>query len=642
MNLKSLSQDLRRILPNQQPTPEHILQAIDSLCSDIQYHCGEDIDIYSGPVQNYRVLNNYLTMLAHILCDIYDAHCEGIRKEVRVSFPDRIRTVERETRANQQLLLEQDAELTGAEAALQEARGKVAAAQNIINASDAELAHLNDELRTKNARIEIQKAQLASAKDEIPRLDQSLTKYAGRIRDLKTELDQREHDLAAAQAEESRLFKLADAAKVKKEDLDNKIAAHNRLLTQLSDVDTQIQAATANLAKARADLTTATGNRDQLQNQITAANTAAAELQEESKTLTGQLNTAYAERVKCQTERDGLNNSLSDVKRQTAELQKQSEKLRTELETASNTNTAEQEQIGQLKDKIAAAQEQLQTMRSSLYSLDQNLNLQNRQNEDYRVNTLVPAEAALEKARELHTQQTAELARLEGLQKSLEGDLTNINSDIIKVGDHTESLKRDLEEKSVNLSKTKMEHEAVKSRLREINDEIARRANASKEMKQAIADKQELLKKNDPDVLRARNDSIMEELDEQLAKANQLKMELNTKTAELNAARKNCNHLLGQKAHIEEEFGRISAELSDLRESNIQERFDTLSVNAGLLEEIRRNILQASKALNVTAADVPAALEKDLTEVNHKLETLRTSIRSYITQMETSITGASN
>ena len=122
MEHRNLDLDLEKILPKQPPILEHVLHSIYALCLDIQTHSGSRIN--KGIVNDYRQFNNSLTLVANLLCTIYDAHSAELLEKVQVAFPeDKVRDIEKQTRDTERLILDHKDDLDKlqtAEAALKE------------------------------------------------------------------------------------------------------------------------------------------------------------------------------------------------------------------------------------------------------------------------------------------------------------------------------------------------------------------------------------------------------------------------------------------------------------------------------------------------------------------------------------------
>lgn len=645
MILKSLNQDLSRIEANRQPTVDHILQAINSLCTDIQYHCGEDHDIYGGPVRNYRVLNNCLTRLASMLCDIYDAHSDDIRREALVSFPDKIRTVEQETRENERLLQEQKDkrdELTQAENVLQQTLRQRQANLEQLQQQENQLRQGNQELEGIIGRI--QRIDLTALENTKAALTEQKRQLEEQKASQQAVIDQLNLDLTGAQAEDTRLSALAAAAAEKKQELDSKIEAHKQLLTQLANVDSQIQTANTDLEKARAALETATKNRDQLLTQISNVNTAAGDLQQKSADLSNQLAAANGLRQQRQNEHDNLSQDLTDVNNQIDQLKEQSDKLRTELEQGRDAITNANTDISRLESDIHTVEEERTALSDRIFVLTEELDYQKQQNEAIRTGELQEAEAALAEAKVLLRELTVQCSGLKEEQQSLIDKRRQVDGDIRCYTRLTKAQKDALENKATELAAARQAYEAKEAELDEIDRKIRGISDELTPLQEKINESQALYDSYDVVSLKAMYGRTHDDLKKKTAAAEQMQKDLKAEANKLEKVRSEYENLLSQKAHIEGEFLRVNAELSGLREPGVQEELRKLQANIEVLDKIRGNILLAFRDFHVNAATVPttvpAAMDMDLNLLRAAVDSLRAYIHDYTTALADMIPGA--
>lgn len=585
---------------------ETLLLAMDSLVQDFCFKSRSSP--WAMSAENYLDLNDGLQSLSNTLCRVYRTHGDRLRELGQASLPEELQKIQEETAALKQQLQDQE-----------DTRKSLLRSRDTL----AELRKQADQLR--NVREELERNN-----DQIRSIDLPALKSTNQ--DLEKEKELLEQELNNAKSQEKELRSKAEAAARKKQELDGKINAHNQLLTQLANVDAQIQTANTNLLNAQTALTAATQNRDQLLAQLRAANNAAAMRQSQSKALTDQLTTARAEQDQAQKSFDALNTSLTEAKDQT-------QKLRDELGKTNDSIADEQREAEGLQQQIDDAKKLLQDQKNEVYSLQGDLERETKLNEDYRINTLEPAQKELKAAEDVREQQQQENDRLKREQESLNTELLNIKSEIILRENDTEGLNRKINAANDELTVKTDEYNQTKTRLQEIDALIASRANASVEMKQKIADKEQLLANDDPVDMRAWYDARNEELEEKRAKIEELKGKLGQQKEELDQAQEKHDGLLGKKIVLDRKTQALNQKLSKLQEDQIEERYDALLANTEVLDHIRTRILNASKSIGVSDSDIPAVLKNDLTEVSNTLMKLRSAITDYTNQLEKTISG---
>ena len=607
MELKDFT-NMRILLEEASPPfrVEMLLLAMDSLVQDFCFksRCSP----WAMSAENYPDLNDSLQSLSNTLCRIYATHGDRLRELGQASLPEELQKIQEETAALKQQL--QDQEQT--RDALLQSRDTLA------------------ELRKQAEQLRKVREELERNNDQIRSIDLPALKSTNQ--DLEKEKQQLERDLGNAESQEKELRGKAEAAARKKQELDVKIDAHNQLLSQLADVDAQIQTADTNLLNAQTALTAAMQKRDQLLAQLRAANTAAAMRQAQSKALTDQLTTASAEQDQAQKDFDALNTSLTEAKEQT-------QKLRDELGKTNDSIADEQREAEGLQQQIDDAKKLLQKQKNDVYSLQGDLERETKLNEDYRINTLEPAQKELKAAEDARDQQKQENDRLKGEQESLNTELLNIKSEIILRENDTEGLNRKINAANDELTVKTDEYNQTKSELQKIDALIASRANASEEMKKEIADKEQLLAKNDPVDMKAWYDSRNKELEEKRAKIAKLNENLAKQKEELDRAQEEHDGLLAKKAELDKNTQECNQELAKLDKQTIEDQYEKLQTNTKVLDDIRTRTLIAFRCIEGSDSSIPTVLKDDLTDTNSALAKRRSAINDSIAQLEKTISG---
>ena len=592
---------------------ETLLLAMDSLVQDFCFKSRSSP--WAMSAENYLDLNDGLQSLSNTLCRVYRTHGDHLRELGQASLPEELQKIQEETAALKQQLQDQE-----------DTRKSLLQSRDTL----AELRKQADQLRKDQEELE-------RNNDQIRIIDLPALKSTNQ--DLEKEKELLEQELNNAKSQEKELRSKAEAAARKKQELDGKINAHKLLLTQLANVDAQIQTADANLLNAQTALTAATQKRDQLLAQLRAVNNAAAMRQSQSKALTDQLTTARTEQDQAQKAFDALNTSLTEARKKT-------QNLRDELGKTNDSIADEQREAEGLQQQIDDAKKLLQDQKNEVYSLQGDLERETKLNESYRINTLEPAQKELQATEVVRGQQQQENLRLKGEQERLNEKLSNIRNEIILLENDTERLNRKINAANDELTVKTDEYNQTKTRLQEIDALIASRANASEEMKKEIADKEQLLANDDPVDMQAWYDSKNKELEEKRTKIEELKgkldqqkEELDQQKEELDQAQEKHDGLLGKKIALDRKTQALNQKLSKLQEDQIEERYDALLANTEVLDHIRTRILNASKSIGVSDSDIPAVLKNDLTEVSNTLMKLRSAITDYTSQLEKTISG---
>ena len=437
MELKDFT-NMRILLEEASPPfrVEMLLLAMDSLVQDFCFksRCSP----WAMSAENYQDLNDSLQSLSNTLCRIYATHGDRLRELGQASLPEELQKIQEETAALKQQLQDQE-----------DTRKSLLQSRDTL----AELRKQADQLRKDQEELE-------RNNDQIRIIDLPALKSTNQ--DLEKEKELLEQELNNAKSQEKELRSKAETAARKKQELDGKINAHNQLLTQLADVNAQIQTANTNLLNAQTALTAATQNRDQLLAQLRAANNAAAMRQSQSKALTDQLTTANAEQDQAQKAFDALNTRLTEAKDQT-------QKLRDELGKTNDSIADEQREAVGLQQQIDDAKKLLQDQKNEVYSLQGDLERETKLNEDYRINTLEPAQKELQAAENVREQQQQENLRLKGEQERLNEKLLKIKNEIILREGDTEKLKRKIGAANGELTEKTTEYNNTKSELQKID-----------------------------------------------------------------------------------------------------------------------------------------------------------------------------
>ena len=311
MNLRSLTEDLSRIAAHKPPVLEQTLQAMISLCADIQAHC--DCDIYDGTVSSYRDLNNRLTFLSELLCEIYNTHKEGIRKNTGDTFNEELRTVQKETReAKRRMLAQEDQRdaLTEAQAELKRELEKEKKALEELSGLEREKNALRDALEQTVSRIK--SIDLPGLTGRISELEQEKTQLKGqqeesegRISTLQKDIEAQKRDCGSKDTQcrrlteeleqcKSRLTASEDKRRKLQEELDKTAEAETTACSRCKELTEQIKVADerlillreniqrdeAGLKTTQADITVQQGIYDELTPKVSSSTAALEELKQ--------------------------------------------------------------------------------------------------------------------------------------------------------------------------------------------------------------------------------------------------------------------------------------------------------------------------------------------------------------------------
>lgn len=436
MEHRNLDHDLEKILPKQPPILEHVLHSIYALCLDIQTHSGSRIN--KGIVNDYRQFNNSLTLVANLLCTIYDAHSAELQEKVQVAFPEgKVRDIEQQTRDTERIILDHKDDLDKLKAAENELQKQLAIEKKLLEDLTSKkdtIEQLQSTLNTTISQIkqidlpalEQQKTALEAEKTQLETRKSTLT---GNINDLTQEL---EKSRQACCGSDTRCGELTTELETCRRKLEASEARSKELEGQLSDANSRSSKLTEDNTNAENQLIALMANNKTAQEKLDNTNANINTQQGIYDNLCPQLASstkALNELLgKIQTARQTIasnNQAITAGSAQLAELEADVKTGEAELTTLNTAITAAQ-------SALALAQAQIKKLEGDKSAAEQSLSEAQAQERllSGQVSTALAKEQDLNKLIEAHKQTMARLANVDTEIQTANADLATARTDL--------------------------------------------------------------------------------------------------------------------------------------------------------------------------------------------------------------------
>ena len=574
MEHRNLDLDLEKILPKQPPILEHVLHSIYALCLDIQKHSGSKIT--KGIVSDYRQFNNSLTLVANLLCTVYDAHRAELQENVQVAFPeDKVRAIEKQTRDTERLILDHKDDLD-----------KLQTAEN----------ELQKQLAIEKKLLE----DLTSKKDTIEQLQSTLSTTISQIKQV--DLPDLEQKKAALEAEKTQL-------ETRKSTLSGKIEKLTQELEESRQAccgsDTRCGQLTTELENCRRKLAASEARRKELEGQLADANSRSSKLTADNTNAENQLIALVANNKTAQEQLDNTNadittqqgiydNLLPQLESSTKALNELLGKIQTARQTIASNNqatTAGSAQLANLEADVKTGEAKLTTLNTAITAAQSALALAQAQikklegDKSAAEQTLSDAQA---QERLLAGQVSAAQAQEQNLNKLIEAHkqtlarLANVNTEL-------QTANADLATAQTNLSTAEAKRDGLLENIRSANAD----AQAFDEESARLTTEFQTA-----DQVRQHKEKVRDGLANQLQEAQNQSAQLDQQSIDLTADLERTNGEITEKKNavdnLNADIAKVKTERTTLR-SQVSALTQMLNDQKKINEDYRSNELQTTQ-----------------------------------------------
>lgn len=633
MKLTSLTEDLDKILPHHPPVLEQTLHAMISLCIDIQAHCDNDIE--DGVVKNHVDLNNNLAFLSNLLCEIYNANSDGIRKHTGNDFNSDLLAVRKKTREAKQRMLDQEGkldELKQAQAELQKQLDKEQKTLSEHQEQESRHRKLREDLdraierlkgidlpalELKNTKLESEKAQLEDRKtalaNSIARLTgeveyrrQACCSSDSKCTALTGELEQCRKKLAASEARRLELEKLLADTNGKADAADRRCG---ELALANTDAEKRLVFLVKNTQEARAKL-------DKTGEEIASHQTVYDGLLPRLNSSTDTLNDLLK---KIEEAQDTINGNDRAINAGRSKLPSLDEKIctqNTELENLGNQITQKNTAVAALNTQITQRESEKTAAEKSLAAV---------QAEEARLARLVRSaraeEQRLKELGEAHNRVLVSLSGIDCQVKSAEEELAGARDSLSAAESRRDELLKQIAEANKAAQEFDLEAcalnpqyasaEQVRLEKQQIRDNIRSRLTAAQEQSA------ELEKQSGE--LAARLEQTNSGISEKNAAITGLE-------ADIAQAEQEHSNLLGQVAVLQEDLVHQNSKNEKFREGELKTAQDVLASAEASMKQLiaERDSLKQQRERIVSETDritgEISRLNLDIMPKKHKLD----------------------
>ena len=623
MELISLNADLRKIQPGKPPLLEQTLNAMISLCIDIQAYCKSDIT--EGSVEDYMDLNNNLTFLSEMLCGIYDAKREKIQMCGEDTFPEKLRTVEKETREIKQRLAAAREQMRDFDRLEQERK-------NLLEQEKSNLEQTRQkESRNEKLRGELEKTISQIQDIDLPRLVQKNSDLEGRKNQLEGEKSSLEEANRGLEAQETELARQVKEARAKEKELRNLSGSHESVLKELADIPGKITGIKAALEEDGKKLEDLRREHEQiktrqrnLREDIRRAEEEKTTLDREANDLSEMFRAADTARQNAQTKRDGMDSSVKRAVKEEEDLKKETGVLK--------------ERQAQIQRRIEEAEQEKSNLMGQIRVQQETLAHRDLANEQFRDGPLKIAQDDLKKAEEHGKKLTGERDRLSEQLKEKKRKNDQIDGEIIQFGKLIEEDSKKLERREKELNALKKRYDQKKEELDKLNRNASSLDEGLERLIEEVAAKQEKLKEKNYDGLKEEQRKIIDELDQKNAEIPAMKERISVEKKKLETVRNEYEQIQSDESTTLLDLAFYEQKLRELRDRKVVEKTKKLNERLEILKQIRSEILAAADGLKPNDPnDVSAALRMKLTDIEDTLTGLSECMERYATALDQAI-----